>query len=168
MMHRYTRTDTDRCFRYNNFWGKKNHLVYAGDWRVRQLYSATQRWLEGGLEPATAWEDSHRIGADNRDLSWESPALNLRVDFIWAPVVNDSLAAALAKWRTGPGPTVLVLGAGTAGIQASNGSEVALDEHRRNLTKLRPELENMAEFGGTKVLWSLQVQQASRSPSSMP
>ena len=156
MMHRYTRTDSQRCFRYNNFWGKKNHLVYVGDERVRQLYTATQRWLEAGLEPASVWEEVHKFGKDHSDLTWESGALNLRVDFIWAPVVNDSMTDALAKWRTGPGPTVLVLGAATTAIQASNGSEVALDEHRRNLTKLRPDLENMSEFGGTKVLWGLQ------------
>ena len=67
------------------------------------------------------------------------------------------MTKALSKWHTGPGPTVLVLGAGTSAILTSNGSEVALDEHRRNLTKLRPDLENIAEFGGSKVLWGLQV-----------
>ena len=157
-MHRYTKTDSERCFRYNNFWGKKNHLVYVGDERVRQLYSATRRWLEAGQEPATMWEESQRHNTHERsNLSWESGALNLRVEFLWAPFVDDTMTKALSKWHTGPGPTVLVLGAGTSAILTSNGSEVALDEHRRNLTKLRPDLENIAEFGGSKVLWGLQV-----------
>ena len=30
MMHKYTRTDTERCFRYNRFWGSQNHLVFIG------------------------------------------------------------------------------------------------------------------------------------------
>ena len=29
-MHRYTRTDTERCFKYNRFWGGHNHLVFIG------------------------------------------------------------------------------------------------------------------------------------------
>ena len=35
-----------RCFRYNRFWGGQNHLVYIGDSRVRQLYSAAVAWVE--------------------------------------------------------------------------------------------------------------------------
>lgn len=31
-----------RCFRYNRFWGGQNHLVYIGDSRVRQLYTAAR------------------------------------------------------------------------------------------------------------------------------
>ena len=164
-MHRYTKTDSERCFRYNNFWGKKNHLVYVGDERVRQLYSATRRWLEARQEPATMWEESQRHNTQEMsNLLWESGALNLRVEFLWAPFVDDTMTKALSKWNTGPGPTVLVLGAGTSAILTSNGSEVALDEHRRNLTKLRPDLENIAEFGGSKVLWSLQVRRRKNHP----
>ncbi len=33
-----------------------------------------------------------------------------------------------------------------------NGSVEAVDEFRRNLTRLKPELENLIEFGGTKVV----------------
>ena len=157
MMHKYTKTDSERCFRYNNFWGKKNHLVYVGDDRVFQLYSAMRRWLEAGLEPTETWGDNQRLGKEIGHQSWESGALNLKVDFLWAPMVDESMSKAIAKWHTGPGPTVVVLGAGTEAIMMSNSSEVALDEHRRNLTKLRPDLENMAEFGGSKVLWGFQV-----------
>ena len=34
-----------RCFRYNRFWGGQNHLVYIGDSRVRQLYTAARGQL---------------------------------------------------------------------------------------------------------------------------
>ena len=37
------------------------------------------------------------------------------------------------------------------GSRKSNGSLDALDEHRRNLTRLKPELENLVDFGATKV-----------------
>ena len=29
-------------FRYSRFWGKSNHLVYVGDSRIEQLYTATR------------------------------------------------------------------------------------------------------------------------------
>ena len=44
----------------------------------------------------------------------------------------------------------MVLGAGSTSILESNNSAVRLDEHRRNLTKVRAELENIAQFGGTR------------------
>ena len=40
----------------------------------------------------------------------------------------------------------------------------ALPGEIRNLTKLRPDLENIAEFGASKVLWSLQVRRRKNHP----
>ena len=51
----------------------------------------------------------------------------------------------------------MVLGAGSTSILESNNSLVRLDEHRRNLTKVRAELENIAQYGGTQVLWALEA-----------
>ena len=51
----------------------------------------------------------------------------------------------------------MVLGAGSTSILESNNSVVRLDEHRRNLTKVRAELENIAQYGGTQVLWALEA-----------
>ena len=46
---------------------------------------------------------------------------------------------------------MIVLGAGSFSILESNNSLVRLDQHRRNLTKLRVELENIAQYGSSKV-----------------
>ena len=158
MMHHYSRTDTERCFRYNRFWGGQNHLVFIGDTRVRQLYLAMRRWVELGADPgllmtATPTNDGWARGYD---LSWENSAQNLKLDYYWSPVVNNSMMELLDTWRTGRGPTVLVIGAGAASIKISNNSLVTLDEHRRNLTRVRVELENMVEYGGSKVLWAME------------
>jgi len=155
MMHKYTRTDSERCFRYNRFWGRRNHLVYIGDSRVRQLYTASRHWIEAGMDQG----DIHGgIEYNNHaDLSWENSAQNLKLDFIWAPMVNETMHKSLQRWKTGAGPTVIVIGAGAHSINISNGSDTALDEHRRNLTRLKPDLENIVEFGGSKVLWALQA-----------
>ena len=52
----------------------------------------------------------------------------------------------------------MVLGGGSTSILESNNSAVRLDEHRRNLTKVRAELENIAEFGGTRYKYKVHVQ----------
>jgi len=152
MMHKYTKTDSERCFRYSRFWGKSNHLVYVGDSRIEQLYTATRSWLEKGADPL-----KNTLKHDGmKPLIWENSEQNLKLEFLPAPEVNGSMIKALEKWSKGPGPTVLVIGAGAETIRRCNGSLEGLDEHRRNLTRLKPELENIMEFGGTKVLWVLQ------------
>ncbi|XP_023335374.1 N-acetylneuraminate 9-O-acetyltransferase [Eurytemora carolleeae] len=147
MMHKYTRTDSERCFRYSRFWGKSNHFVYVGDSRVHQLYSATRLWLESGSEPSML-----KPTAAGQPLShsvWENSEQNLKLEYIPAPEVDTSMQQALEKWGKASKTQVSV-------PRRSNGSMDALDEHRRNLTRLKPELENIMEFGGTKVLWALQ------------
>ena len=160
MMHRYTRTDTERCFKYNRFWGGHNHLVFIGDSRVRQLYLSTRRWAESGLEQEVRQTSPggkpQLSSSGNLDLKWDNLAQNLKLDYYWAPLVNESMMEILQTWKTGRGPTVIVLGSGAASIKLSNNSQTSLDQHRRNLTRLRVELENIVQFGGSKVLWALE------------
>ena len=111
-------------------------------------------WVEqeaGGHRPL-APSTPVALDQTGRDDSWENSAQSLRLDFFWAPTVNETLLEVLDKWKTGRGPTVMVLGAGSTSILESNNSAVRLDEHRRNLTKVRAELENIAQYGGTQVL----------------
>ena len=158
MMHRYTRTDTERCFKYNRFWGGHNHLVFIGDSRVRQLYLSTRRWAESGLEQEVRKTSPGKpqINSGDLNLQWDNQAQNLRLDYYWAPLVDQSMMEILQTWKTGRGPTVIVLGSGAASIKLSNNSQTSLDQHRRNLTRLRVELENIVQFGGSKVLWALE------------
>ena len=128
-MHRYTRTDTERCFKYARFWGGHNHLVFIGDSRVRQLYLSTRRWVESGREQepsqtSPGWTDLNHQGDLN--LQWDNLAQNLRLDYYWAPLVNESMMEILETWKTGRGPTVIVIGSGAASIKLSNNSQTSL------------------------------------------
>jgi len=156
MMHKYTKTDSERCFRYSRFWGKSNHFVYVGDSRVYQVFSSTRDWLHAESKRPHQKKISNINDMSSSHIVWENSAQSLKLEFIPALEVDGSMIKALEKWSKGAGPTVLVIGAGTETIRRSNGSLEALDEHRRNLTRLKPELENIMEFGGTKVLWALQ------------
>ena len=98
-----------------------------------QLYLATREWVEHGQE-MESMSPGHKIG---RQLTWDNAGQNLRLDYHWSPVVNDSMLRTLEQWRTGHGPTVLIIGAALTSIRVSNNSDQALDYHRRNLTKLR-------------------------------
>ena len=121
-----------------------------------QLYLATRHWVELGLEMDSVLTKG-TLSADHQGShAWENAGQNLKLEYIWSPVVNDSMMSALDPWRTGRGPTVLVMGAAMESILMSNNSGTALDHHRRNLTKLRSELENIVTYGGSKVLWTLE------------
>jgi hypothetical protein len=36
-------------------------------------------------------EEDEEVFKAHHDLSWSSGALNLKLDFVWAPVVNESM-----------------------------------------------------------------------------
>ena len=82
-----------RCFRYNRFWGGQNHLVYIGDSRVRQLYSAAVAWVEqeAGRPLPTAPPTPASLDRAGQDDTWQNSAQNLKLDFFWAPTVNETL-----------------------------------------------------------------------------
>lgn len=128
-------SDAERCFRYNAFYGRRNHLAFVGDSRTRQLYLATRRLLETGQDP----EGVEVQVKAHSDLRWESGSLNLRLDFYWAPQLNGSMDGALRKIRAGgQPPSIMVLGAGTWAIKEYNNSVDALEAYKKNLTRIKP------------------------------
>ncbi|ESP04229.1 hypothetical protein LOTGIDRAFT_180023 [Lottia gigantea] len=38
MTHKYTKSDARMCMHYLSYWGGRNHIVFLGDSRIRQLY----------------------------------------------------------------------------------------------------------------------------------
>ena len=89
---------------------------------MRQLFMASKHWIESGVEPINY--QANEGPSSYTDLSWENAAQNLKLDFVWAPIVNESMKKSLQRWNTGPGPTVIVIGAGAHSINISNGSDV--------------------------------------------
>ncbi len=47
-------SDIDRCFRYNAFFGNRNHFVFVGDSRVRQIFHSMKNLLTDGSEPTVS------------------------------------------------------------------------------------------------------------------
>jgi len=105
------------------------------------LYLATRLLLETGLDPSDVPES---IVPTHHDMNWEQTAggQRLKLDFLWAPAANRSMAEALERLRANGGrrgpPSVLVVGCATWSIRDSNDSVQALELYKKNLTSLRP------------------------------
>ena len=140
MMHIYTQTDAERCFRYNGFYGRPNHFVFIGDSRIRQLYNAQQRLLELGRGPLEEAEQGNPV---HHDLHWANNEVIL--DFIWAPVINGTMIQAVVD-MTRQHPSIVVIGSATHTIKKSNNSIEALEEYTRNLTILLPVSSVLTHF----------------------
>ncbi|KAK8766513.1 hypothetical protein V5799_006705, partial [Amblyomma americanum] len=136
------------CLRYIAYWGGKNHIVFLGDSRIRQLYWAFVQQVQPSPLAAPPTQA-------HQDLRYEEKDLRLTVEFLWRPLVDSSMRAAGARWLQGGGPTLLVLGSGTWAIRQSNGSRAALAEYAANVSRLVPLLDRLAN-SSARVLWMLQ------------
>ncbi|XP_059469024.1 N-acetylneuraminate 9-O-acetyltransferase [Neocloeon triangulifer] len=155
MMHKYTLTDTRRCFRYLAFLGRHNHFVFVGDSRIRQLYEAFLKQLDSKTSSSLLYEAKPESHA-HTDLSFGDAQLRLKVQFIWSPVVNKHMSESFNDWKqSGHPPSVIVAGGATWSIKESNGSQVALVEYSKNLTTLVQAIDYMSKRH-SRVLWTLQ------------
>ncbi|XP_065312385.1 N-acetylneuraminate (7)9-O-acetyltransferase isoform X6 [Dermacentor albipictus] len=158
MLHTYTNAESRMCLRYIAYWGGKNHIVFVGDSRIRQLYWAFVQQVQPS--PVSAPQQAHR------DLRYEEKDLHLIVEFLWRPLMDGSLRSAGARWlQRAQRPALIVLGSGTWAIKQSNGSRAMLAEYAANVSRLVPLFDRLAN--GSRVLWMLQdpVQADRLSPS---
>ncbi len=62
-------------------------------------------WLESGVEPPSQSEadpfSSITPPAPAADLTWENAAQNLKLEFVWSPMVNGNMTRALERWAKG-------------------------------------------------------------------
>jgi len=56
MIHKYTEQDTRRCNRLMAFLEKKNHFLFIGDARVKQLFESFVSHFQQSKEPVEASE----------------------------------------------------------------------------------------------------------------
>ncbi|XP_064465958.1 N-acetylneuraminate 9-O-acetyltransferase-like [Ornithodoros turicata] len=151
MLHTYSNAESRMCMRYIAYWGGKNHIVFLGDSRIRQLYLAFLRQVQAS---ASASEGDTK---PQHDLKFIDKDLKLTVEFIWQPVVNTSMYNAYERWLLLPArerPTVVVTGSATWFIKKFNASEAALEQYRTNMVHLVPYLDHLANT--TRVLWVMQ------------
>ncbi|CAH1788983.1 unnamed protein product [Owenia fusiformis] len=153
MMHKYTKSNSRDCMHYISYWGGKNHFVFLGDSRIRQLYTKFVSELSQDEEKEVE-DPEHPV---HRDMHFEDNAINLKVDFLWQPMVNKSMYEIYQEWgrvESRKRPNVVVTGSATWSIKQNNGSKTALENFKMNMTflhRLFPKLGNK-----TNIYWMLQ------------
>lgn len=149
MMHTYSNVDSRMCMRYIDYWGGKNHIVFIGDSRIRQLFRAFVHRIDSKSESKDT--------PVHKDLKFRDSDLKLDTEFLWHPMMNHSMHEIYTKWvkmEPRKRPTVVVTGSATWSIRTSNASMDALEDFKSNLTKLVPLMNELKST--TKILWVLQ------------
>ncbi|XP_008560455.1 N-acetylneuraminate 9-O-acetyltransferase isoform X1 [Microplitis demolitor] len=151
MMHHYTQTDSRRCFRYLAFMRHKNHFVFIGDARTRQLCKSfiSQFTVDGkGLDSTDVLQAAN--------LNFKDAKLKLEVQFLWRPQLNISMINDFQNWMNGDAPSMIIAGCGAFDILTSNASDTNLyTNYSSGLIKLVRPAEVLAKKG-TQFLWMLQ------------
>ncbi|RWS15676.1 hypothetical protein B4U79_09303 [Dinothrombium tinctorium] len=149
MIHSYSKIDSRRCMRSIAFLGGNNYISFLGDSRIRQVYDAFVKLIATKEIPESKYA--------HHDLSFSEEDLRLKVEFIWRPVVNDSMLDVYEKWLKLPKsdrPKIIVTSSATWSIKSSNASFDELESYKRNLTRLLFWMDKMGE--SSQVLWMLQ------------
>ncbi|XP_017465459.1 PREDICTED: CAS1 domain-containing protein 1-like [Rhagoletis zephyria] len=139
------------CIRYIDYWGGRNSIVFLGDSRVRQLYFEFIQSLSLNDESKEDNQSAHH------DLEYFEKESNMKVKFLWLPVVNRSMIDQFKRWNKqslDERPNIIIAGSATHSIKQSNASLQALEYYRHNLTILLPYMDALNQT--TKILWALQ------------
>lgn len=145
------------CFRYIAFWGGRNHIVFLGDSRIRQLYFEYVQALSTNQYNKHEHHQGNASEAIHHDLEHHDNNLNLKIQFLWRPMVNRSFVEEFRTWSTlehKSRPSMIITGSATHSIKMFNASHEALDYYRKNLTILLPLMDQLN--GTTTILWALQ------------
>lgn len=73
--------------------GHRNHFVFTGDARIRQLYKSfiSQFIVDGKTSDLTEL-------LDNSDLHFNDAQLRLNVQFLWRPQLDNAMIEDLRSW----------------------------------------------------------------------
>ncbi|XP_015593791.1 N-acetylneuraminate 9-O-acetyltransferase [Cephus cinctus] len=151
MMHHYTQTDSRRCLRYLAFMGHRNHFVFSGDARIRQLYKTfvSQFIVQGKASDLTELPE-------NSDLTFHDAQLRLYVQFLWRPKLDDLMIEDFRGWMNGDAPGMIIAGCAVADILKNNVSNDQLySEYSTGLTRLVQPADTLAQKG-SQFLWMMQ------------
>ncbi|XP_069959056.1 N-acetylneuraminate (7)9-O-acetyltransferase isoform X1 [Cherax quadricarinatus] len=147
MLHMYSNTDSRRCMRYVAFLKQDNHILFVGDSRIRQLYLALVKQI--AVTHPKFSETPHE------DMRYNDTNLRLNIEFIWRPLMDQHVAKLLNHLKRRKSlPKLIVMGSATHAIKNSNGSALALEEYKKNLTLLSSVLHQIGNK--TQLLWMLQ------------
>lgn len=138
------------CIRYIAYWGGRNFIIFMGDSRIRQLYYEFIKAISVNPDNILNMPAHH-------DLDYTEVDLNLKIKFLWRPVVNQSLLDEFRNWNKEEEysrPNIVIVGSATHSIKQSNASLTALEYYRKNLTILLPHMDSLNR--STTILWVLQ------------
>jgi hypothetical protein len=145
-------SETRMCLQNIAKLGRTNYIVFIGDSRIRQLYSAFLKIVCRNEEKV----DNFTFLA-HHDLFYKGEYLRLDVQFLWRPMVNNNMTQVFSEWEkleVSQRPNIVVIGSGSHQIESSKGSLEGLKDYRENLTLL---LQNMNKISDTtRILWTLQ------------
>ncbi|GFS21716.1 CAS1 domain-containing protein 1 [Elysia marginata] len=155
MMHKYTKADARMCMHYISYWGGHNHFTFVGDSRIRQLYHNFFSLIAD--VPVSEIESTAERKA-HHDLHFSDSKINIKIDFLWHPMVNASMYDVYYKWlksdQPSTRPNVVITGSSTWAIKMFNGSASAIKNFHSNLTMIAEMYNKLKD--STKVFWMLQ------------
>ncbi|XP_071148992.1 N-acetylneuraminate (7)9-O-acetyltransferase-like isoform X2 [Mytilus edulis] len=150
MMHKYTKSDARMCMHYISYWGKRNHIAFLGDSRIRQLYYEFVNLLSN--EPVKNYKA-------HTNLHFKDDEIKVSADFLWHPMVNTSMFYVYKSWLMNEPlnrPNQIITGSATWSIKLNNASEDALKNFQVNLTMIQPLFKNLKADKNTDIIWMLQ------------
>lgn len=159
MMHKYTQTDTKRCFRYLVFWGSHHHFVFIGDVRIRNLYQAFVKHLQVFSSAVNAEENKSTAFHYDKpviNLEYTDYKLKLRINYIFAPDLTPVIAE-FNRWQTKEDPPSFIVASTTSThfLQGNITSEI-MKSYSMNLSKLLQPIDTLTREKKVKILWKLQ------------
>ncbi|XP_061411002.1 N-acetylneuraminate 9-O-acetyltransferase-like [Lethenteron reissneri] len=143
MVHHYTQREVKECL-------EEKYVVFMGDSRIRMLYQSYLKFLTPTPPNGAKWQD----------IQYRESNPFIKVDFLWAPDVGESMTKHFASWKM-PNeitPDVIVMGAATWAIKLTGDKEEGLVLYQRELRKLKSHMINVtrASHKHRDVIWVLQ------------
>lgn len=148
MIHRYTEQDTRRCNRLMAFLDKKNHFLFIGDARVKQLFSSFVNHFQQSKEPVET------------SLEYIDEKLKLRVSFIPAGDLRAMLNHLERFQRDTDSPDFIIASSKFINLspqidKSENYTKELEKSFIKNLTLLISPIDALTRKQ-TKILWKLQ------------
>ncbi|KAF9410910.1 hypothetical protein HW555_010152 [Spodoptera exigua] len=152
MLHKYSKTDARRCFRYLAFWGKYNSFAFIGDSRLEQLYEYFISVVRTRLDLDSPYSTvEHRMP----NYTYVDNKLRLSVTFVYSDDVSKTMVDQFRTWqRSDQPPSVIIASTGLQLLKTRNTTDLVLEEYKRNLTHLVQAIDSLAARK-TQVLWKL-------------
>ncbi|KXJ69047.1 hypothetical protein RP20_CCG000406 [Aedes albopictus] len=153
MLHKYTETDTRKCFRYLAFWGNQNHFVFIGDVRVRSLYLE----MINHLKPRDADNASIQSTQSKREnLQFVDYKLRLQINYIYANEVSKTMIDEFLKWQhEDDPPSLIVASCAYSTFHNGNVTKEVQKAFEKNLTRMVKPIDSLVAKK-SKVIWKLQ------------